>query len=179
AVLPPGENTFDWFEPSFTIVNDEPWAVDAQVGHMVIFDSLAVGPSNAVQIYAFSEIADPEQPIWDWDGEAIPTVDVPDDLTAWVDAMPLVGTSTPLTIGGVDAAYWQLEYDRTADNNGVVLSVLDFVDGTLYVDLDSVLHLWHIPRPDGSVFLIEQVWEGIEGPPERQAPEFFDNFRFD
>jgi hypothetical protein len=187
ALLQPGSNTFEWFQPVFTINNETPWSVEAQPDRLYIANGILMEGATDEDVSAVVEltgpggIADPDQPVTaeEWTTGPIPTIPIPDDLTEWVEAMPVVGTSTPLTIGGADATYWKLEFDRSTAGNDIIVYSWQDVDGTLWVGLDVTLHLWHVPRPDGSLLFVEMEFLGEEGPPERSAPQLFEFFSFE
>lgn len=181
ALLDPGFHTFEWFEPVFTINNDSPWLVESQIDRILIIEGGLEGPPDAVvELMGPGGLADPDQLVQteDWTTGPVPTIAVPDDLTAWVDAMPVLSTPIALSIGGVNATYWKLEYDRSAEGNSVIVYGWQELDGALAVGLGEILHLWHVPRPDGSLLFFEQEFPG-EGPPERQAPQLFEYFSFE
>jgi hypothetical protein len=178
GLLEPGIHEFSWYQPVFSVVNDEPWLVEAMPDSIVMLDRVDGPPKGVIEILGPGGIADPEQAVAgeEWTTGPVPTIPVPADLTDWVAAMPLVGEPTPLTIGGVDATYWKLEYDRAAPGNEVIVYAWQEIDGALAVGLDQFLHVWHVPRADGALLIVEQGFLGEDIEP--MAPNLFENLSF-
>lgn len=157
-------NTFRWFDPVFTITSNRPWQFFSEPDFISFANNIDDRVDGSLNILAPSGIADPAQRVSyeEWDANRdLPTIPVPDDLTEWIDEMPIVGTSTQTTIGGIDATYWLLEYDRESEGSSVVAvapqSELRSYGMTLG---EEVLHLWHIHHPDGPLFIVETEFSG-------------------
>ena len=179
GLLEPGTHVFGWFEPSFTLTIDSPWLVESYPDWILLLDRPEEPPTATIEIMGPGGIADPAQIVAgeDWTTGPIPTIPVPMDLTEWVAEMPLVAEPTATTVGGVDATYWKLEYDRSAPGNDVIMYAWQEIDGALAVGLDQILHLWHVPRPDGALLIVEQGFLG-EGA-EPMAPQLFEYLSFE
>jgi len=180
ALLEPGSGSFEWFQPVFSFTNDIPWLVESQSDHISLFDGPEMPPNATIELLGPGGIADPSDIVAgeDWTTGPIPTIPVPDDLTAWVEEMPLIGTPTPTVIGSVDATYWKLEYDREAPGNDVVIYAYAELDGAIPVGIEEPLHLWHVARPDGALLIVERD-NPEDSSEDLMAPQFFEYFSFE
>lgn len=142
-------NDADWFmllsEPgSFQVATSYPPNFEDGVLEMELRDNVT-DPASLVDINTLGDDAAINA--------AYAGIEIPADLSEWVEALPLRSTSSETTIGGLPATYWILELDRETDLNSLLLT-WDGESGW-FVDLATDLHLWHIQHPEQPVFLVE------------------------
>lgn len=180
VLLAPGAHSFDWFDPPVSVVNTDPWITFSEPDFMQF--ARLDGPGE-LALLAPSGIADPSQlvSLEEWagpDGPGIPTIPVPEDLSAWAAQMPLLATAEPATVGGFEATYWRFEFDPGADGNSAIVVAPESQLRPYGAFLgEEILHVWHVPHPDGPIFLIESEVAFVPEE-ERRAPMLFDAISF-
>ena len=173
VLLEPGEHRFEWFPRPFTITNAMAFEVASTEIGIVMLDPETFGQ---IELLAVTEVADPGSSA-DEPGGLGETIPAPDDLTDWIAQLPLLATSEPATVGGLEATYWILEFDRAAEESIVPLwTAAEPAYGATMIAVDeAIIHLWHIQHPDGALFVYEFDW-GLDLP--LIGPDFIEKLSF-
>lgn len=160
TLLGPFPSEFTWFSRPFTLTPQTPIGISSTETGFVFFDP---GTSAQLEILAVASVADPNDV---GEVELRGTVDVPDDLSAWFDAMPLAASGEATEVGGLPATYWVFEFDAATEGNSVALwtSVEPSFGPVIAAVNEAVIHLWHIQHPAGALFVYE-IDYGPQGPP--------------